>query len=386
MEVVLVTMPARNFCVKQKELGETQRGEAEKEDVLVERTEIGEQQGRETGDFVEVPAEKMLVSVPAVVEAVVEERKSQAAVHEGVEEEEEVMNVDVVEDELVKSDVLHLLDVENVVEEVKEKGGGLQKMQMSSSCSTLIDLLKVALDETPDEEQVVQQVMRILRSRGESASPGKARALGHALGAVSQTAVTASQPTSDNDSFGLSPSICSSSAELSELVEDDSHTSPNPAPRSTSKPPLSPNTRTPTIRSPSPGRRVWRGSKRKQMLAAKSSPANSLANSVATPQDLAELERFERSASAATVASFADQALHDMSWLTAVLFIIMLFCATKLTGLSPESTVIVAQLVALWIAMMVSLFAVHILDKCVTRAFRPRRVGGVRRQIQLDQE
>jgi len=361
-EVMVVTPPARNFCVRKK------------------HKEMGGQQEMEAGGLFEVPAEKMLVSAPAVVE----ERKSQAAVHEGVEEEEEVMNVDLVEDALVKSDVLQILDVENVVEEVEEKEGGLQKM--SSGCSTLIDLLKVALDETPDEEQVVQKVMRILRSRGESASPSKARVLGHALGAVSQTAMTASQPRRDNDSFDLSPSVCCSSAQLSELVEDGSHTSPNTAPRSTSKPPLSPNTRAPTMRSPSPGNRVWRGSKRKQMLAAKSSPANSVANSVATPQDLVELERFERSASAATVASFADHALHDMSWLTALGFIIMLFCATKLTGLSPESTVIVAQLVALWIAMMVSLFAVHILDKCVTRAFRPRRVGGVRRQIQLDQE
>lgn len=117
------------------------------------------------------------------------------------------------------------------------------------------------------------------------------------------------------------------------------------------------------------------------MLAAKNSPANPHA----TPEDLGELEKLTRAVSTASAVSFADHALHDMSWVSGVLFIIMLFCSTKLTGLSPESTAVVAQLVALWIAMMVCLFGLHILDKAVTRAFRPSRVGGVRRQIQLDE-
>ena len=82
---------------------------------------------------------------------------------------------------------------------------------------------------------------------------------------------------------------------------------------------------------------------------------------------------FKRATSTASVVSFTDHALHDLSWLSFLVFVCLLFASAKVVGLTPEAATVFAQLVCLWVGMMVCLFAVTALDKAVMRSFRRRR-------------
>ena len=84
--------------------------------------------------------------------------------------------------------------------------------------------------------------------------------------------------------------------------------------------------------------------------------------------------------------SRSDHVLFDMAWLSLVIFIGLLYSSAKLVDLSPESIEVVAHLTSLWIGMMVSLFGVNLLNKAVTRIFRPKRAGGARRRIVLERD
>ena len=156
-------------------------------------------------------------------------------------------------------------------------------------------------------------------------------------------------------------------------------------PASDGAPTTSPNKSTPSpsksTPSPKKGRRVWRGSKRRQLSETKQAP-----NPHATPQDLAMLLEIERTRSGGSMVSRSDHVLFDMAWLSLVIFIGLLYSSAKLVDLSPESIEVVAQLTSLWIGMMVSLFGVNLLNKAVTRIFRPKRAGGARRRIVLERD
>ena len=122
----------------------------------------------------------------------------------------------------------------------------------------------------------------------------------------------------------------------------------------------------PSKSTPPSSKASMRGSKRRLLAAVEASRTDCASES-------ADDQAFERAASVASMVSYTDQVLQDMSWLTFLIFVCMLFASAKIVGLTPEAATVFAQLVCLWIGMMVCLFALTALDKAVTRSFRPRR-------------
>jgi hypothetical protein len=128
--------------------------------------------------------------------------------------------------------------------------------------------------------------------------------------------------------------------------------------------------------SPKKGKHAWRGSKRRQLSSTKQAPN--------AAQDLAMLLEIERARSGGSVVSRSDHMLFDMAWLSLVIFIGLLYSSAKLVDLSPESIEVIAHLTSLWIGMMVSMFGLNLLNKAVTRVFRPKRAGVACRRIELE--
>jgi hypothetical protein len=131
--------------------------------------------------------------------------------------------------------------------------------------------------------------------------------------------------------------------------------------------------------SPKKGKQAWRGSKRRQLSSTKQAP-----NASGAAQDLAMLLEVERARSGGSVVSRSDHMLFDMAWLSLVIFIGLLYSSAKLVDLSPESIEVIAHLTSLWIGMMVSMFGLNLLNKAVTRVFRPKRAGAACRRNALE--
>jgi hypothetical protein len=112
--------------------------------------------------------------------------------------------------------------------------------------------------------------------------------------------------------------------------------------------------------SPLPSKMVLRSSKKVALRSSQRTP-DTTTSPAASPADLTNLQELEPVGST-TFYIFC---------FTFLLFVGVGICWAKVIGLSSEAAVVFTQLISLWVSMMLCLFGFHLLNKAVTKVYRP---------------
>jgi hypothetical protein len=105
---------------------------------------------------------------------------------------------------------------------------------------------------------------------------------------------------------------------------------------------------------------VLRSSKKVALRSSQRTP-DTTTSPAASPADLTNLQELEPVGST-TFYIFC---------FTFLLFVGVGICWAKVIGLSSEAAVVFTQLISLWVSMMLCLFGFHLLNKAVTKVYRP---------------